>query len=319
MKKIILAVFVSLLILSGLFLYSQTLPSNQGVKPFVVNKGESLISISTRLEREEIIRSKWLFLIILKLKGQQSSIQAGSFKVDSDSSVDQIIVALQKGRLDLPVTILEGWRREQSALKLEQELGISASEFLSLPGAKEGYLFPDTYLFPAGVLAQKALSVIIENFEQKWQQVKKKAVNKNLSRDQIVILASLVEREARTEKDRRVVAGILVKRLQSDWPLQVDASVQYAKASSVCSLQSKCDWWPVVTGRDLEINSPYNSYQQTSLPPTPICSPSLFSLMAVADYQETDYWFYLSDLEGKTHFAKTLAEHNQNVIKYLSN
>jgi UPF0755 protein len=113
------------------------------------------------------------------------------------------------------------------------------------------------------------------------------------------------------------VAGILIKRLNSDWPLQVDATVQYAKASRTCKLTA-CDWWPQNISRsDIDLDSPYNTYKNPGLPLTPICNPSFISLKSALNPASSNYWFYLHDSKGQIHFATTLEEHNENIRLYL--
>lgn len=295
----------------------QLKPTGSGKKVFVINKGEALFSIADRLEREGIIRNKWFFLAYLKLIGKGSRIQAGSFLINGSDSIAQLVKELQKGRSDLKVTLIEGWRKEEIALELKKKLGISTADFLVLAKGKEGYLFPDTYLFPQEITADKLVSVMVDNFDSKWLEVENESLIRGLTKSQVAIIASLVEREVKGDREREVVAGILVKRWRANWPLQVDATVQYAKASLSCKPNQQCDWWPVISKRDLDLDSPYNTYKRSSLPPTPICNPSLSSLKAVANSSETEYWFYLSDREGKIHFARSLEEHDENVKKYL--
>ena len=147
--------------------------------------------------------------------------------------------------------------------------------------------------------------------------------NKELPQDQVVILASIVEREAKKDEDRAVIAGIFIKRLQNGWALEADATVQYVIASkklSGVSFESLKDFefWPKnISFDDLKIDSAYNTRKHVGLPPGPIGNPGLASIMAVLNAVETPYWFYLTDNNGQTHFAKTLSEHNQNVERYL--
>ncbi len=283
---------------------------------FVINRGESTRSIADRLERQGLIQNQLAFLAYLKLTNQVGKLQAGSFKLSPADSIPEIVKELQEGRVDIWVTFVEGQRREEYAQILNQKLNLSANEFIDLTRGKEGRLFPDSYLLPNDVVVAQVVKKLTDNFDKKWQEITNQT---NLTENQIVILASLVEREAKTDQDRKVVAGILVKRLENDWPLQVDATVQYAKANVTCNTkQAACKWWPKVTGSDLKtIDSPYNTYMYEGLPPTPICNPSLSSMTAVADYQSTDYWYYLSDSDGQMYYAETLEEHNQNISTYL--
>jgi len=137
--------------------------------------------------------------------------------------------------------------------------------------------------------------------------------------NQIITMASIVERESRINTERPVVSGILWKRLETDgWLLQADATVQYAVASENCKLKiENCQWWPILTREELEIDSPYNSYKFSSLPPAPIASPGLASIKAAVFPEESSYWFYIHDPEGEIHYAATITEHNLNVRKYL--
>ncbi|MBI4033134.1 MAG: endolytic transglycosylase MltG, partial [Candidatus Blackburnbacteria bacterium] len=141
-----------------------------------------------------------------------------------------------------------------------------------------------------------------------------------------VTLASIVERETLTDEERPIVAGILLKRLEAGWPLQADATLQYAIASVNCTLRKetsaaqsvKCeDWWPIPSSEDKKIKSLYNTYLNRGLPPGPIANPGLSSIKAVVSPQDSPYWFYLHDGNGKIHYAKTSEEHAENIRKYL--
>ena len=284
----------------------------------MINRGESITSIAQRLEKEGLIRNKWVFLFYLQLNNQANKIQAGSFRFSPDNSLVQIVDQLKRGRVDVWLTILEGWRREEIAERMAEKLGIDQEEFLAATRGKEGYLFPDSYLIPVNTSAERVVAILEKNFQKKWQPLQKEAAKLELTQDQIVTLASIIEREVKFDQDRSIVAGILIKRWQAGWPLQVDATIQYAKANINCRQSSNsCNWWPQITKADLKINSPYNTYLYRGLPPTPICNPSLASLKAVINYQPTDYWFYLSDSSGKIHFAKTLEEHQLNIKRYI--
>jgi len=318
----LILVFILAIFLAGVYLVNQFSPPGGEEKIFVINKGESLNSIAKRLEKEGIIKNDLAFLVFLKFSGQDKKIQAGSFRLSGKDDFDQIVKKLQTGRIDLWVTILEGWRREQIALELENKLGISVSEFLSLTDDKEGYLFPDTYLFPHNASVQTIVNIMTNNFEKKWGQIKQAAQSQGLTKQQVVTLASLLEREAKTDDSRQMVAGILLKRLRTPgWLLQVDASVQYIKDSRNCVngnwVDPECDWWQPVTKVDLQIDSDFNTYIYPDLPPSPICNPSLSSLSAVVEAKESDYWFYITGNDNLMYYAKTLKEHNANISKYL--
>lgn len=315
-KKIIFLIFTAALFLGGFFYWSLG-ATGEKEKVFVINRGDSIVSIARRLEEQGLIKNKWAFLICLKFLGKEDKIQAGSFRLGGKDNLWGVINKLQKGMLDLWVTLLEGWRREEVARELNLKLGYNEEEFLAVTQGKEGYLFPDSYLFPREASLEKVISIIENNFEKKWKLLREEGSVLSLTQNQVLIFASLVEREARIEEDRALVAGVLIKRWENNWPLQVDATVQYAKASLECRANSQCDWWPLVDKNDLKINSPYNTYINSNLPLAPICNPSFSSLRSVLKPEESDYWFYLSDKTGRIHFAKTLEEHQRNIDKYL--
>jgi len=273
--------------------------------------------IAQNLEEEGLVRSSLAFQFIAAKLGISRQIQAGDFRLNPGMSLEEIAQELTLGTLDRWITLIEGWRREQMAAEIAAELEGEKSlfnqvEFLNLTKNLEGKLFPDTYLIPKEVDAQKVVNYLTANFDKKT-----KDLNVN---QQTLILASIVEREAKFAEDRPIVAGILLNRLNSGMPLQADATVQYAIATKRCSLGvNSCDkWWPKsLTKEDLRINSPYNTYLYTGLPPAPICNPGMASIKASLNPQKTDYWFYLSGEEGQTHYAKTFEEHNANIERYL--
>lgn len=289
---------------------------------FVIPKGESLSLTARRLENEGLIKSSLAFKILVLIKGLSGQIQAGSFQINPSWAAEEIVHLLAHGSLDLWLTFPEGWRREEYGRRLAANLDdFSYSEFLTLTQDKEGYLFPDTYLIPKDASPSAVVAIFTNNFKKKFDsKMEMMAKEKGLIQEQVVVLASIVERETRTEKDRPIVADILLKRWQENWPLQADATVQYALANQRNANfgdWQTIDWWLRPTKVDLKIDSPYNTYKYKDLPPTPICNPGLASIEAVINSQKSDYWFYLSDSQGKMHYAKTNEEHNKNIEKYL--
>lgn len=278
---------------------------------FIIKKGESFTSVANRLEQEGLIRSALVFHLVAWQKGTINKIQAGSFRLSSQMTPSLISQTLTKGTLDIWVTILEGWRREEIGAKLAKAglKNFKIEDFLKLTADLEGQLFPDTYLIPQEADAAAVVAILNKNFQKKVSSVSQETL----------ILASIVEREVSTKKDRQIVAGILWKRLQKNWPLQADATVQYALASARCkNYKEECDWWPkALSKNDLTIKSSFNTYQVHGLPPSPICNPGLASIEAALTPIATDYWFYLSDSSGEIHYAKTDSEQAENIRKYL--
>jgi len=299
-----------------------TIWTNQALSPvgeskkekfFVIKKDENPSSFSQRLQDENLINNSFVFRVYLKLTGLDKDIQAGSFKISADKSVAQIAKLLTSGQIDKWVTIVEGLRKEEIAQILADEFGIEKSEFVK--EAVEGELFPDTYLIPVETSTEKILSIFKSNFDSKFDKnLQTQAKNKGLSKKQVLILASIVERESRNEKERPIIAAILLKRWREDISLGADATVQYALGYS----NEEKSWWRgVLTDQDLKIQSPYNTRTNLELPPGPICSPGLTSIQAVINPQETPYYFYLHDAEGNVHYAETLQGHQQNIIDFL--
>jgi UPF0755 protein len=290
---------------------------------FVIHKGESLSLISQRLRDEGLIRNASAFKILVLAKGLSDEIQAGDFRINPSWTPEEIAYLLTHGSLDIWLTFPEGWRREEYGRRLTANLdNFSYSQFVELTEELEGHLFPDTYLIPKDASPSAVIKILSNNFEKKYSlELELAAKEKGLTQKQVITLASIVEREVRTEKDRPIVAGILLKRWREDWPLQADATVQYALASRVnakTTAWQEVDWWPQnLTREDLEIDSLYNTYEYKGLPPGPISNPGLDAIEAVIYPQETDFWFYLSDKQGRTHYAKTGEEHNENIEKYL--
>jgi len=287
-------------------------------RTFVVKKGEGLREIAGKLKKEGLVRDSIVFFLMVRLGGSAQNIQAGDFRLNPSMDAKTIAQALTHGTLDVWITTLEGWRNEEVALKLTQELVIPEREFLKY--AKEGYMFPDTYLLPKEATGAAIAKIMLKNFEKRWKEeietVEKprSRLSKTMTQDEIIRLASIVEREAKLEQDRPKVAGILLKRLANDWPLQADAIIQYALGYQ----SQERSWWKKnLTKEDLEIKSSYNTYKNPGLPPSPICNPGLEAIKAVVWPEDSPYWFYLSDVEGRMHYAETIEEHNENIKKYL--
>jgi UPF0755 protein len=285
---------------------------------FVVKKGATIDQIGTNLKAKGLIRSPAVFKLYVMVSGLTSNIQAGSFKLSPSLSTPQIAGSLTSGRLDIWVTVVEGWRREEIAAGLATafaETGADFDEtaFLTASVGLEGQLFPDTYLFPLGSSEATLVSIMTNTLNQKLTTLAADLAKTNRSKTQILTMASLIEREARGSTDRRMVAGILWKRLDHDWPLQVDATLQYVKGYDPVQQT----WWKPPLSAAKQLNSPYNTYQNPGLPPAPICSPSFDSISAAVYPTPSEYWFYLTDGQGAMHYATTTEEHNQNVQTYL--
>jgi UPF0755 protein len=315
MKKLLFLPFLFVVAIVGiivwLYVNVQPVSSSKNSVYFTIPKGEVASEIGVGLQSAGLIKSALAFKIYIQFTGQSGKLQSGQFKLYPSFTLFQNINALFNGPVEVWTTIPEGLRREEIAAKFAASLGKDSTftdEFLQASVGKEGYLFPDTYLFPMDVTATAIIQKMTDTFNAKTSGLTPKG--SDLTFAESVTLASLLERETKTDAERPIVAGILVNRLNAGIPLQVDAAVQYAVGTPK-------DWWPILTLADLKINSPYNTYKFAGLPPGPIANPGLASLKAAFAPEATDYLYYLHDSTGQIHYAKTLAEHNANVAKYL--
>lgn len=319
MKRVFVLLTLIIIAAVGSFLYYRegTLPVNKKVetpKIFVVARGENLASISKKLAEQGLIRNKIIFFLVVTQLGIQKNIQAGDFRLSPSMDVYEIAKSLTHGTLDEWITIIEGMRKEEIAQLVAKSLNIPETEFIR--EANEGYLFPDTYLIPKDATAGSVINILTDNFYKKFSDdLKRKAEAKGLTEKEVVILASFVEREAKFDADRKIVANILLRRYKEGMPLQVDATVQYALGYQA---QDKTWWKQDLSVDDLQIKSAYNTYKNKELPPTPIDNPGLAAIEAVINANaNTPYLFYVSDKSGKLHFARDLDGHNENIRKYL--
>ncbi len=241
----------------------------------MINPGESVQTVGERLDEAGLINST-VFVWYVRFKNLTAKIQAGCYEIPLTLTPIQVVELLQHGTFDVKLTFLEGWRREEF---LEHALGKLAvdddafsAEFVAETAGLEGCIFPDTYLLPVNTTA--ALGAQLKsNFEKKYtERIAPLESASGLTKEQIVTVASLLERETfGGEEEMRTVAGILIKRWRSGWKLQVDATVQYALGRQWNTKEERWEWWKDdLTSQDLKIDSPYNTYKLTGLPPAPI-------------------------------------------------
>lgn len=331
-KTLIVLIVLSILIISGLggFLWVknsfEARSSSENYQSFVIEKGAGASVIAASLEKQGIIKSALAFKLYTQVTGISKRIFAGEYRVSPHMNLAELTKVLTGGPLELWVTIPEGLRREEIAEKFINELGksnVEAStfreEFLSASKDLEGYLFPDTYLFPKEVSGTAVVTRMKATFDRKIEEYKDEIENSNLSLDEIVTLASILERETRTRAERPVVAGILLNRIEVGMPLQADATAQYAHANVKCRGKTDCDWWPrPLLREDLTIDSPYNTYKISGLPPHAIANPGITALTAAIEPEDSSYFYYIHEEDGTVHYGKTLDEHNENVRRYLN-
>ncbi len=283
---------------------------------FVIPRGQATSVIAARLQEQGLIRQSWVFTLVVKINGLRQKIQAGSFELSPSMSAREIAYQLTVGTDDIWLTFPEGWRREEIAESVVKQglVDFDPDEFLRLSKGLEGQLYPDTYLVSRSLTATALVQLLSNTFTSRVATpLAADIANHPWSLNQILTLASLVQRESANDGEMPLVAGILTHRLRIGMPLQVDATLQFVKDYS----QSEQSWWPVPLAADKALNSPYNTYQHPGLPPAPICNPSLAAIKAVLAPQATDALYYIHDNQGRIHTGRTLDEHNRNVNQYL--
>jgi UPF0755 protein len=325
MSRIIKILLVGALLLIGLVLglgywaMSLTKPvsaTSQPPQTFVVPPGQATSVIADRLAAAKIVRHPLAFRVELKRLGLENKLQAGSFNLSSSMTTAEIAQIMTTGTSDLWVTILEGWRREEIAESLDrQELpAFDKEEFLALTAESEGMLFPDTYLLPRQATAEAVYDELTTTFDQKVVKGLASDIAKSdRSFEDVLVMASLIEREARDYDQMRMVSGILWNRIDDGIALNVDATLQYAKGFN----QLEESWWSVPLSADKKVDSAYNTYLHAGLPPQPIANPGLDAIKAALNPVESQNYYYLHDPQGNMHYAKSLDEHNRNIDRYL--
>ncbi len=318
MTRVVVFLFVLVLLVGGALAWwfdSTQAVDAKDTEPvsFTVNAGDGVKIIAANLAEDNLIRSPTAFFLLVKLMGIERSVQAGEFRLNRAMDSRTLAKELTHGIEDMWVTTLEGWRNEEVAAVLSKNLDIPEGEFLK--SAKLGYMFPDTYLVPRDASAGAVIAIFTEAFNKNVTPDMKADIRASgMTLHEVITLASIIEREGHTNDDRPVIAGILINRLKAGWPLQTDATLQYA-----LGYQSKeKTWWKKsLYDEDKKINSPYNTYANTGLPPGPISNPGLAAIRAAIYPKQSDYWYYIHDPSGGVHYATTLDEHNANVEKYL--
>ncbi|MBV8498518.1 MAG: endolytic transglycosylase MltG [Candidatus Eremiobacteraeota bacterium] len=288
----------------------------------IVARGSTFDEIARQLASQGIVSNVWTFRILARLRKQDVAVHAGEYRLAPHQTQDAVLRELVSGGAQIAawVTIPEGFTAAQIATRLE-EAGIGPApsferefmrETLVVDGARtrslEGFLFPSTYLVPVGAAPSQAAGMLTAQFLKVLPADaagRARALHVNVP--QAVAVASLVEREAKSEPDRPKIAGVIYNRLRLGMPLQVDATIEYALPKHKSELSFA----------DLKIDSPYNTYARAGLPPTPIANPGLPSLEAALHPWKSDDLYYVYCGNGRHVFAKTLADHQANVARCL--
>ncbi|MGE3797823.1 MAG: endolytic transglycosylase MltG [Thermomicrobiales bacterium] len=337
--KIVTVVVMSGLVLLGgdrAFDYyqEQNTPDDLGrVYTVTIQEGDDVDAVAEKLMDAELISTDLYFKS--RLRVESKTLEPGTYRLTKGQSVSQIIelitseesVARTSENPVLTITVIEGWRTEQIAEELER-LGLNGGadafmeavrsypsdtfEFLADrpdPESLEGYLFPDTYNFQADTDPFDIIDSMLTNFDNKiTPEMRARAAEMGLTLNQVLTFASLVEREAQVGEERPIIADVYLRRYQEGWRLDADPTVQYV-------IGEPGNWWPELSGEDLQVESPYNMYLNLGMPPGPIANPGYSSINAVLFPSDLGYYFFVANKDGSgTHlFAVGLDAHNQNV------
>ncbi len=330
-KKIALiagGVFLAVLFFVCFEVYVPVNPDSHEMVVFTVEKGWGDDDIAGNLQELGIIRSEDFFKFYAILSLKHSALKAGKYNLSPKMSIYEIANKMAKGDIIRnKLIILEGWDEKDIGKYLESKGICSQDDFASLvkkdysaefvflkdkpkDADLEGYLFPDTYEISEGESCQDVIDTMLSNFDKKLTPELRTEIESDpegapKSIFDIVTMASIIEKEVRTLSDKKIVSGILWKRLAIGMPLQLDSTINY--------ITEKND--PSVLTRDTKIDSPYNTYKYKGLPAGPISNPGIDSITAAIYPTKTNYLYWLSD--GITHFSETLEQHNEAKSKYL--
>jgi len=328
MKKLFL-ISIGFFILGGALFSWSLLPKEPGLEltqEFLIEKGESSWEIAKSLEEKGLIKNSLSFELYLFLRGEGGEIKAGFYELSPSLATWNIVKKIIKGETKKErITIIEGWTRKDIASYLEEKKTCSSDDFFEATNLEswkteydflksvgtedlEGYLFPDTYFIEPREEIKDIVQKMLDNFDKKLTlELREEIARQDKSIFEIVIMASLIEKEVKTTEDKKMVSGLLWKRLENNVPLQVDATITFLTGKRTTS----------VSREETRIDSPYNTYKYRGLPIGPICNPGSESINATVYPQDSDYWYYLSTPEGETIFSRTLTEHNLAKNKYL--
>lgn len=277
----------------------------------VIPSGYSVKEIAGLLRERDVIRSEALFSFLVSYKEKEAAIAAGDYLFTEPLPLWQVVRRFTDGVHGIAthrVTFPEGVTVKEMSRILGAALpGFDQETFLREAKQKEGYFFPDTYFFYSTATSGPVILAMEENFTTKTALLRASSTAKRLVWGDVVTMASIVEKEAATARDRRIIAGILARRITIGMRLQVDAPFLYTLGKTSAQL----------TVEDLASDSPFNTYRFAGLPPSPIGNPGADAIAAVISPEVTPYLFYLSGPDGTMYYAKTFTEHKANKVKYL--
>jgi UPF0755 protein len=297
-------------------------------KSFSVKSGQSLDEIAKNLETAKLIKSDFVFSLYMKASKRAKKIQAGDYQIPANLNMKDVAGIITFGQVNATkITIPEGWTLDQIGDYLEKQKVVKKADFMAAAkyqadrdkkysflsemkegDSLEGFLYPDTYELSKNADSNEIITKMLTNFDKKFADLQSKVSGSGMNTFEVVTLASVVEREAVSQADRKMVAGVFEKRLDLGMPLQSDVTVLYALKST------KKD----VSYADTQVDSPYNTYKVAGLPAGPICNPSIVAIDAVLNPTKSNNLYFLAAPDGKVYFSATVEQHNILKAKYLN-
>lgn len=315
MKKLLLVCLLLIVLLTAgiwavnVYFFSQGPAVTVRIRP-----GQTGSEVARQLKEKGVIRSELLFKLLLRITSSAADLKAGRFDLRKNTPDLVVINCIKTGRCTHyeKVTFLEGWRSEEMAEALATHNITDGHAFLNIVRAQnlEGKLFPSTYLFADNTPAQKVVDEMLTQYKKQIGPLLKKYPT-NLTENQVLTLASIVEREAVVHDERPKIAAVYLNRYYMGKRLEADPTVQYALGFA---LHENRYWKKGLTYKDLKIASPYNTYKNAGLPPGPICNPSAKSVEAVLNPQpDFDALYFVADNTGRHVFSRTFDEHKRHI------
>lgn len=329
--KIIGLTAIILILIVGVFIFNQVGPYDRNNKKEIVidiPSGSSVSSIADILSENKLIKNELVFKAVVKLGNKAPKIKAGKYLLNQTYSNNDILNLLVSGKTyndGIKITIPEGsTSKEITDMLINAKLGNKETyeklinnpsefydkfEFLNEDDiiSLEGFLYPNTYYFDEESSEKEILSSMLSHFSKEYtDKLKKKQQEMKLTLQEVVNLASIIEKEAVLDKDRPTIASVFYNRLKIDMALQSDATIQY-----IFDERKK-----IVTYKDLEINSPYNTYKNVGLPPTPVANPGIKSIEAALYPDDTEYYYFVAKMDGGNNYSETYEKHLKYVQEY---
>jgi len=331
-KKLIIPTFLGIFVLTLIIFYwigSSSLfkrETKESIKePIIIEieKGDNIFKVAKKLKEKRLIKSELFFILKAFKTGTYNKIKAGEYAFYPSQSVEEVLTYFREGRIYLhKITIPEGSTLWQIADILEKDKICKKEEFLSLaenplvaesfklPGPTlEGYLYPDTYFFHKDTPPQIVIQTMVENFWKHWEKFEDVAEKQKKSLKKVITLASIIEKEAYYPEEKPIIAAVYLNRLKRGMPLQADPTINYALKD-----------FRRLTYKDYySVKSPYNTYLEDGLPPTPICNPGEESIKAVLFPAKVPYLYFVAKGDGSHYFSKTYKEHLEAIKKIRNN